>query len=129
MRNPLVEAWEEKLNAMLRSADRALEDRFGEEYILHPARLPDGATANPQQDGLFRVTATFTPGFGSTLGKGYVLNIDIVSLKEIPAEFREKIEAFAVEWIERQLPDSFPGKDLHVQRDGTIWKITGDLSL
>lgn len=129
MRNPLLENWEDTLNGLLRRVDRALEERFGKEYDLHPARGAHGSADNPQHDGLFRVTAAFTPGFGSRLGRGYVLQLDLVTLEEVPADKVAVIENAAVSLIREGLEDALPGRGLKIARDGNLWKITGDLSL
>ena len=129
MCNPLVESWEDRLNALLRQVDSSLEAHFGTPLPIQPARPSAGITDTPQQDGLFRVTATFTPGFGSRYGRGYVLTIDIVSLACPTPEFRNKIELAAVKQISAGLPHAFPGKELRVVRNGDILKIVGDLSL
>jgi len=129
MRNPHLENWEERLNGLLRQVDRALEERFGKEYDLHPARGAHGSADNPQHDGLFRVTAAFTPGFGSRLGRGYVLQIEMVTLETVPADKAELIEKEAVRMIGEGLEEALPGRGLKVARDGQLWKITGDLSL
>lgn len=129
MRNPKVEEWEDRLEELLRDADRELELRFGGEMPLHPARPEAGATANPQQDGLFRVTSTFTPGFGSELGRGYVLKVDIVTLRPVPDELRRAAEAAAVEYIGARLEEVFPDRGMRINRDGGVWKISGDLRL
>lgn len=129
MVNPRVDAWEERLNRALRAADRELERRFGGALPIHPARPPAGAAVNPQQDGLFRVTAAFTAGFGSSLGRGYALDIGIASLADVPPELRARIEAEAIPLIAAGLRRAFPGKDLRIERDGAVWKIIGDLSL
>lgn len=129
MVNPLVEAWEERLNKILQETDLALETRFGARFPLHPASPKHGETTNPQQDGLFRLHASFTPGFGSEQGKGYAIDLGISTLENIPPTFREEVEAFAIEEIGKKLETSFPGKQLKVVRDGNIWKIIGDLTL
>jgi len=129
MRNHRVEEWEGKLNVLLRHVDRMLEARYGSRSKLHPARPPHGSTANPQQDGLFRVTASFTPGFGSTFGSGYVLRFDTVTLDTFPDEQRAEIEHTAVKLIREGLEKVLPGRGLAVKRDGSLWKIVGDLSL
>ncbi|HPK37732.1 MAG TPA: hypothetical protein PLH01_05580 [Kiritimatiellia bacterium] len=129
MRHHRVEQWEARLNALLKRVDHALEERFGDLLTPHPARPPHGTTANPQYDGLFRVTAAFTAGFGSSLGKGYVLSIEPVSLEPLPKKARAKIEATAVQMIQEGLEEALPGRGLRVERDGTVWKIVGDLSL
>lgn len=124
-----VEKWESKLNDMLRQVDLELEAQFGSRLPLHPARPANGLTSNPQQDGLFRVTASFTAGFGSTLGKGYVVHIEAVTLEAVPAALRKEIEHLAAERIGLGLKTAFPGADLAVRRDGAVWKIVGDLHL
>ncbi|MDD4101319.1 MAG: hypothetical protein PHU80_01640 [Kiritimatiellae bacterium] len=129
MRNPHLENWEERLNGLLRQVDRALEERFGKEYDLHPARGAHGSADNPQHDGLFRVTAAFTPGFGSRLGRGYVLQIEMVTLETVPADKVDVIEKEAIRMIGEGLEAALPGRGLKIGRDGNLWKITGDLSL
>lgn len=129
MRNPLVEKWEESLNNLLKETDLLLEQRFGDALPRHPARLPAGKTGNPQQDGLFRVTATFTAGFGSRSGRGYLVEIDVVSLAPIPEELKRQVDTTAVDHIREGLGKAFPGKSLEILRDGAVWKIVGDLSL
>ena len=129
MRHQRVEEWEAKLNALLRRVDVALEKSYGALLKRHPARLPHGSTPNPQQDGLFRVTASFTPGFGSELGKGYVLQLDFVTLEKIPIQQREALQQLAIRLIEEGLHEFLPGRNLAVKRDATVWKIVGDLSL
>lgn len=129
MRHQRVEQWEARLNALLKRVDHALEERFGTLLTPHPARPPHGATANPQHDGLFRITAVFTAGFGSSLGKGYVLSMEPVSLEPLPEDVRAEIEAAAVRMIREGLEEALPGRGMRVQRDGTLWKIVGDLSL
>ena len=129
MRDHRVEEWEGKLNVLLRHVDHMLEARYGSLSKLHPARPPHGSTANPQQDGLFRVTASFTPGFGSTLGNGYVVRFDTVTLDTFPEEQRAAIEQTAVKLIREGLEKVLPGRGLTVKRDGSLWKIVGDLSL
>lgn len=114
---------------MLRRVDRELERRFGDVLPLHPARPAHGTTDNPQLDGLFRVTASFTPGFGSEQGKGYVLHLDTVSLQNLPPQLAETIQKAAVSLIQDGLETVHPGKGLRVKRDGNVWKIIGDLSL
>ena len=129
MRNPKVEEWEERLEKLLREADEALEEEFGKKMPIHPARPSAGATANPQHDGLFRVTSTFTPGFGSELGRGYVLKIDIVTLQPVDEELRREVEEAAVKYIGEHLEECFPGRGMKISRDGEVWKLLGDLSL
>jgi len=129
MCNSLVEAWEEKLNGLLRQVNIKLEEEYGTVVPRHPARLAHGETPNPQNDGLFRVAATFTPGFGSEWGRGYVLNIEPVTLDVFPADVWALVEAKACKMIQDNLEAVLPGRGLELKRDGTVWKIIGDLSL
>ena len=129
MRNPHVEDWEEKLNALLRQVDAVLEEEYGEVVPRHPSRLAHGETDNPQNDGLFRITATFTAGFGSQLGRGYVVTIEPVTLDTFPQCKWGEVERKACRMIRAGLEDVLPGRNLKLQRDGDVWKITGDLSL
>jgi len=124
-----VEEWESALNALLRRVDGALEKSYGAVLARHPARLPHGSTPNPQQDGLFRVTASFTPGFGSEHGKGYVIQLDFVTLESIPVQQRESLQQLAIRLIKEGLHEFLPGRNLAVKRDANVWKIVGDLSL
>lgn len=129
MRHPRVEQWEERLDALLRQVDHALEAEFGNLHPPHPARPTRNATANPQQDGLFRVTATFTPGFGSRHGRGYIVRIDTVTLDQVCPNNQETVRQRAVKLICAGLAKTFPDRCLKVTRDGPVIKIIGNLSL
>lgn len=129
LRHPKAEAWERRLREVLVEIDHELEEKYGGAYPLHPVRPERGATANPQQDGLFSVSAAFTPGFGSAHGPGYVLDIRIATLNNVPRGVVEKIERYARKRLKDALPDVFPGRDLDVVRDGHVLKIVGDISL
>ena len=127
--NPKLAQWEAGLHALLRDIDHCLEDRHGAQWPLHPSRPRRGSAANPQYDGLFRVTAAFSAGYGSRLGPGYVVQIEIVTLSHVPPDVREQIEQEAVDMLRAGLPEAFPGRKLSVERDGPVFKIYGDLSL
>jgi hypothetical protein len=129
MRHPALGKWEERLKALLDEVDDVLETRYGGLYPLHPARKKRGQTANKEQDGLFDIGSSFSPGFGSDIGRGYIVTIDMVTLAHIQSEIREKIERAAVRLIREKLRDYFPERDLRVGRDGDVIKIYGDLSL
>ena len=124
-----LENWEDALQRVLSFVDGALEDRWGGRWPLHPARPPRGSAANPQYDGLFRVTAAFSAGFGSALGPGYLFRVDMVTLSRVPPEERARIEDEAAALLREGLAREFPGRDLRVDRDGPCFKIYGDLSL
>jgi hypothetical protein len=124
-----LEDFEDRLHGVLSEIDGALEERFGSQWPLHPARPPRGAAANPQYDGLFRVTASFTAGYGSKFGPGYVFRVEASTLASVPESEREAIEEAAVALLREGLARAFPGRDLRVDRDVAGYKIHGDLSL
>jgi len=111
MLNQRVEQWDEKLNALLRRVDLKLEALYGTLLPPHPARPEHGSTTNPQHDGLFRVTATFTPGFGSTFGRGYVIQLEMVTLKSLPKKQTDIIEQKGIQLIQEGLDEVHPGKN------------------
>ena len=127
--DPRLTAWEDKFYDLLREIDAILEDEYGRKWPLHPSRPARGIAANPQYDGLFRITASFTAGYGSEYGAGYVFRVEIVTLSHVPADVREAIENEAAELLRRGLPVKFPGRQLSVERDGHVFKIFGDLSI
>ena len=128
MAKELVESWESKLNALFDEIDDEIEERFGALYDLHPSRPKRGATSSKGQDGLFDIGASFSAGFGSEHGRGYVLDVDMVTLERVPKEVEQHIEQLVADLIKEKLPRFFPGKKLYVRRDGHVFKITGDLS-
>ncbi len=121
--------WERRLHEVLQEVDARLEEAYGGRWDLHPARPARGSTANSQYDGLFRVTASFSAGYGSELGRGYVFRVELVTLENVPPEARRQIEDRAVRELRRGLKDAFPGQRLLVTRDGPVFKIHGDLGL
>ncbi len=129
MTNPKLIKWEKPLLDILNEVDIQLEAEFAGSYPRHPARPPHGATANPQSDGLFRITANFTAGFGSDHGKGYALKVDFVTLQPLAAEQTGRIKARALELIQNALDEKLPERALTIKRDRHGWKIVGDLSL
>lgn len=123
-----LEAFEEALHGVLSEIDGALEERWGSRWPLHPARPPRGTAANPQYDGLFRVTASFTAGYGSKWGPGYLFRVEFSTLADVPEADREAVLGEAVALLREGLARAFPGRDLRVDRDGSGYKIHGDLS-
>ena len=120
--------WEERLKKVFDEIDDFLEDRYGEKCNLHPARPGRNLTANKAQDGLFNVGATFTAGYGSRYGRGYVVEIHLVTLESIPDRLMELIERDVMEQLSEKLPRYFPHNELYVKKDGGTIKIFGDLS-
>ncbi len=129
MRHPKAMEWEAKLKAIFDNIDADLEARYGRLYPLHPARPLQGEAADPEADGLFDLGATFTAGFGSQFGAGYVIQIRMATLEEVPVDVRESIRHEVKKKLEAALPAVFPGRELHVVSEGDIFKIVGDLGL
>lgn len=129
MRHHKAVAWERQLDCLLHRIDVELEEKYGGRYPLHPARPRHGTTHNPAQSGLFNVNAAFSGGFGSQLGPGYLLDVDMVTLTHVPDEVEEQILEEVVERLRQELPALFPGRDLQIHRDGHSFKIHGDLDL
>ena len=129
MRHPKLIAWEKTLKSLLDEIDILLEEKYGNDYDLHPARRKHGSTLNRSHDGLFDIRGDFTLGLGSQKGRGYIVDIDLKTLENIPSDIIEEIENVAVKELKLKLPKAFPAKDLKVERDGNMIKIIGDLSL
>jgi len=117
------------MKSMFDEIDDALEDKYGKDFVLHPNRARRGRTANKEMDGLFNIGADFSPGYGSSLGRGYVVHIRISTLENIPDDVRENIKSDVEKWVKKKLPETFPGRNLQLDRDGNLLKIIGDFSL
>ncbi len=129
MKHPKMVRWDNTLKAMFDEIDDYLEDTYGGMYPLHPNRPGRGKTSNKEHDGLFNLGAAFSPGFGSELGRGYIIDVEISTLQHVAEDVRDRIENDVVHQIEQRLPRFFPDRDLKVEKDGRIYKIYGDLSL
>ena len=127
--HPKMIQFDNQMKAMLDAVDNYIEDKYGELYPLHPVRPKRNETANPQADGLFSVRADFTPGYGSDLGRGYILKVEMKTLAEIPDDVRQTIFSDAVQKIESLLSVYFPDRKLEVKQDKEFLKIVGDFSL
>ncbi len=121
--------WEATLKGVFDAIDHELEVEYGGKYTLHPSRPERGATANPEDDGLFNVGAAFSAGFGSKYGPGYVVEIRLSTLHNVPAEVREEIKVKVFQGLKKRLPQAFPGKALHISEENGVIRIHGDLSL
>jgi len=128
-RDPNVLAWEARLKEVFDRIDHELEMRFGDRYPLHPARPKDGETLNPSASGLFDIGAAFSAGYGSHHGRGYIVEARISTLVHVPDDIREKLNVAVAKRLGELLPETFPGQDLRVERDGPVFKIVGDLTL
>ena len=126
-RDPRVLQWENRLKGVFDAIDAELERRYGDRYDLHPARAERGETANPEDDGLFDVGAKFSAGFGSRHGRGYVVDVRLVTLERVPVDTRREIERFVADRLRETLPHAFPDAELRVEREGAALKIVGDL--
>ena len=128
MRHGKAKEWERRLKTVFDEIDVELEAAYGDYYDLHPSRPEHGATSSREMDGLFNVGASYSAGFGSKLGSGYVVDIRISTLQRIPKELklklRDKVQALLIE----KLPAAFPGKQLHVDQEDRHLRIHGDLS-
>ena len=129
MRHRKAKEWEKRLKTVFDEIDVELEAVYGEHFDLHPSRPEHGTTSSREMDGLFNVGASYSAGFGSRLGAGYVVDIRLSTLQHIPKELklklRDKVQAMLIE----KLPAAFPGKKLHVDRERRHLRIHGDLSL
>ena len=129
MRHPRLLEFERTLQRLFDEIDDHLERVYGGLYELHPARPAHGRTASRAHDGLFNVGASFSAGYASALGRGYVVQVDLVTLERVPPDVRAAIEEEVAELARGMLPRYFPGRRLDVSLDGHTYKIHGDLSL
>lgn len=121
--------WDENMKKMFDIIDDYLEDKYGNDYPLHPNRMKRDTTANKEMDGLFNVGASYSTGFGTKYGKGYAVDIHMSTLARVPDEIKLKIEKEVENKLDELLPKFFPGRKLDVDKDGNCLKIYGDLSL
>ena len=129
MRHPKVMKWEEMLRGIFTEIDGILEEKHGTAHALHPSRPKRGVTDSAEDDGLFDLGAVYTAGYGSRYGSGYIVEVRMITLNRIPAAVRHRMEEEVVDLLVPRLAATFPGRRLHVDRDGPVWKIHGDLSL
>ena len=129
MRHRKAKEWERRLKTVFDEIDIALEAAYGDRFDRHPARPEHGTTSSREMDGLFNVGASYSAGFGSKLGPGYVVDIRLSTLQRIPKalklKLRDKVQAMLIE----KLPAAFPAKQLHVDPEQSHLRIHGDLSL
>ena len=128
MRHRKAKAWEKKLQTVFDGIDVELETAYADRFDLHPTRPAHGATSSREMDGLFNVGASYSAGFGSRLGPGYVVDIRLSTLQRIPKalklELRDKVQTM----LKEKLPTAFPGKLLYIDRERRHLRIHGDLS-
>lgn len=129
MRHSKAVKWEKKLSKLFDEIDDYLEDKYGHLYPLHPARASRGSTSNKTHDGLFNVGASFSAGYGSKYGKGYIVDVEMATLSDVPEDVIQTIEKEVEDLVQEKLPVYFPDRDLKVSRDRHVFKIYGDISL
>ena len=121
--------FDRKLKKIFDEVDDCLEERYGSLYRLHPSRLKRGEASSKSHDGLFNVGASYTAGFGSVYGKGYAIEIRMVTLEKRDPSLVQEIEEEVKKMLEEKLASVFPERKLFVGRDGHVLKIHGDFSL
>jgi hypothetical protein len=124
-----MQAFDNRMKEMFDEIDDVLEEKYGDLYPLHPNRPSRGSTSNKAADGLFNVGVQFTAGYGSELGRGYTVDMNIATLEKIPENEREELLLFTVELIQEKLPIFFPGKNQTCERDRNLFKILGNFQL
>jgi hypothetical protein len=129
MWHPKTAAFDARLKELFDEVDHYIEDRYGHTYSLHPMRPQRGETGNPEADGLFNIGARFTAGYGSELGRGYLIDISMSTLDKVDMKIRRGIYEAAAEKVRELLPLYFPQRELIVRLDGNHFKIQGDFSL
>ncbi|MBI9100889.1 MAG: hypothetical protein JEY99_00625 [Spirochaetales bacterium] len=129
MDHPLTRKWEERLRSIFVGVDEFLENEYAGCFPLHPNRPERGTTGNVEMDGLFNVGASFSAGYGSKLGRGWVVEIYLATLTTVSKEIRLKIENEVKDLIQKELTLRFPERELRVEKDGNCLKIHGDMSL
>jgi len=129
LHHPKTIEFDARMKAMFDRIDGIMEERHGGRWRLRRNRPGRGETANPEADGLFNLGVFFDPGFGTKLGRGYLVEVDLASGEEIPSGDREAIEREVLELLRRFLPEHFPERRFEVGREGRMYKIRGDLSL
>lgn len=129
MYHPKMMAWENQLKKVFDRIDHELEDAYGGAWTLRRNRPRRGATSNPEADGLFNVGTFFTPGYGSELGRGYLVEVILATDEAVPAAKRNEIEERVRDLLLEYLPEYFPDRRLHVDRDGSMYKIHGETGL
>jgi len=120
---------EETIQKMCNDLDIYLEDNFGSRYPLHPNRAKRGMTASGIYDGLFSTTAVFTLGYGSKNGRGYIITIEIRTLRKVDEADKNAIEESGIEFFKTLIPQYFPERKLTVVKDNNVYKLIGDFSL
>lgn len=120
---------ESVMRRMCDELDDHLEDLFGDHYPRHPNRPARGKAASVAYDGLFSTGTQFTLGYGSELGRGYILSVELRTLSQVRQEDELAVEKAAAEKIEQLIPKYFPERAIRLEKDGKVYKLVGDFSL
>ena len=129
MRHFKILEWEKRLKSIFDEIDAELETQYRDRFPLHPSRPQEGITSNPEMDGLFNVGASYSAGFGSRYGPGYVVDIRLSTLDKISPALKTELRDVVQDMLIEKLPDVFPGKELKVDKERSHLRIHGDLSL
>ena len=129
MWHPKTVEFDNRMKMLFDQVDHYIEDLYGGKYDLHPSRPSRGETENPEMDGLFSISALFTPGFGSELGRGYIIDVSISTLEKVDEIVRREIYEAAARKVIELLPVHFPERKLTVKHEKNHFKIQGDFSL
>ena len=129
MWHPKMVEFDDRLKKLFDEVDGYMEDLYGDSYFLHPVRPKRGETENPEADGLFYIGASFTAGYGSEHGRGYIIDISMSTLEKVDKKHCREIYITAAQKVKELLPIHFPERKLKVKKDRDHFKILGDFSL
>ena len=129
MYHPKTMEFDSRLKKLFDEVDNYLEDLYESAYRLNKVRPARGETSNPEADGLFDIGAVFTPGYGSELGRGYLIDLKISTPEKIEENIRQEIYKNAADKVRELLPLHFPERELTVSLDRNHYKILGDFNL
>ena len=124
-----MQEFDDRMKKLFDEVDDFIEDLYGGKYALHPMRPVRGETSNPEADGLFNIGAVFTPGYGSELGRGYLIDVSMSTLEKVDEDMRREIYEATADKVRELLPLHFPERELTVRRDRNHFKIQGDFGL
>lgn len=127
--HPKQELLEQQMAKLCQALDNWLEDGFGENWPIHPNRMKRGTGANPSFDGLFSTSVAFTLGYGSKSGRGYLVNVDIRTLKFVTSQEKTEVLDAAASFLRNNIEEYIPDRKLDVVKEGNLIKIVGDFSL
>lgn len=129
MNHPKLQLWKKNLKNLMNELDDFLENEYGNQFRLHPVRKKRGKTSNKAHDGLFDIVASFSLGAGSEFGRGYIVDVHLSTLENVPEKMIKEIENATLQKLREKIPEHFPEKNLKADIDGNVIKIYGDLSL